>query len=99
MSESFDFADPAALCATTYEGDLRVFSAADDMVWVIARDVDDAAAVYVEETGYPLEDAPWTLCPPTGVFTWCDDNGRPVELTTYGELAKRGRGYLADAMY
>lgn len=86
--------------ATTYEGELRVFSAADNMEWVIARDPEDAAAVWLEHAGGEPSywtALGWTECDPARAFTWHDEDGGEDIKTTYGELAKRGRGYLASA--
>jgi hypothetical protein len=100
MTESLAVNDTAAPCATTYEGEFKVFTC-DQEEWVVARDPEDAAAVFAETGAEALVDdgvaVPWTACNPARTITWNDDN--QTGLTTFAELAKRGRGYLGSANY
>lgn len=87
----------------TYEGDLKVFKADTQAVieWVIARSVEDAAAVWAENGMEPITiddvPVPWTECAAAEVTQWSEDETLPANPTTYAELAKRGRGCLGSA--
>ena len=88
--------------ATTYEGELKVFTW-DSEEWVVARDPADAMAVFVEMCGPTDEptEKDWTECPAAKTIAWDDqeDDGGPAKRFTFAELAKRGRGYLGSANY
>jgi hypothetical protein len=91
--------------ATMYEGEFAVFSAGGEECeeWVIAKDEEDAAAVWAEGGGGVLDwgASPllWKRCDPAEILQWSEDESLPAVPTTYAELAKRGRGYLGSAVH
>lgn len=84
---------------TKYEGDLKVFSLNGEE-WVVARDADDARAVYLATGVDPIDAGDWDECDPAKTIKWDDQETgvEPMSLT-YAELARRGRGYLGSANY
>lgn len=74
---------------------------AEDEEWYIASSPDDAAALYEQTVGEPLEFATgeaveWTPLPPEKPFRF-NDNGHVTTKTCAEWVREKGRGYFASA--
>ena len=80
--------------------ELHVFQDEGLVDTVVARDPDDAKAVWEEHAGVTYNDEPWAQLPDDKRFTIINEDTGAETSQTCGEwAAERGRGFLCSTEY